>query len=736
MSYMTDYQRLQRQITYLKEKYACLLNNTCTECDDTTPTEMAQDNVFMVVNTSQVPSTNSVPNVNTVVAQINADPAFEVGEFNNVFFKVPFRVTAKNNIDFYYVIYKMIGLGKGTYGSGATSIGAENLLFDSTTYNVTVTSGTSGTLPAEVFDLETTQFATPHLAVNNSAATYVIDATKEFYFQIFNDPTNKNQIPVPTTPPYYLYLWTGAVTGATGTFGNGGTSVVAGDFQLIDTSATETAEAKGITVRTIDIGAVIGGNAAIPNDDISKAVNRSFKGNILIQDHEIVKFGAVRKKFATKLGSTTQEVTFTYEKYDWRSGLAVINSDSVLTDFDLEYSGPVIATFDTGVDNEPEAHVILNSDIDAPQDALNASTVDFTTDKTNRKDFFIVYSPEKNDNVFKVYEFIGADATYGASNPVAILGDFSEVTQLTEEEKVEAITKTSQLFNDGDGVNPYLTTAGAGMLASTYDPTAVNGDAFLMSNMAETATRLVLTDIERAAIITNSAKVTYPTADSDKVAFISVTQAVDLDTMESNITTNNAKNSYPGADSTKVGFISVTQAVNLDTMESDIALNNAKLTYPAGDATKMGHISVTQAVDLDAMEAVVQVIKEATVTITAAELKDLLATPKEIIPAQGANTVVKLLAITGFLDYGTTAFDFTENLEFNYETSGIQIMVGTFADWNGTADQYFDIDKTGPSGGLLSPNEGITLSVPTTDATTGDSDVKIVVLYAVQDFSI
>ena len=102
MSYMTDYQRLQAQITYLKQKYACLLNSTCTECDDTTPpTEMAQDNVFMVVNTSQVPSTDSVPNVNTVVAQINADPAFEVGEYNNVFFKVPFRVTAKNNIDFY-----------------------------------------------------------------------------------------------------------------------------------------------------------------------------------------------------------------------------------------------------------------------------------------------------------------------------------------------------------------------------------------------------------------------------------------------------------------------------------------------------------------------------------------------------------------------------------------------------------------------------------------------------------
>ncbi len=121
---------------------------------------------------------------------------------------------------------------------------------------------------------------------------------------------------------------------------------------------------------------------------------------------------------------------------------------------------------------------------------------------------------------------------------------------------------------------------------------------------------------------------------------ISVTQAVDLDTMESNISTNNSKNSYPSGDATKVGHISVTQAVDLDTMETNIASNStlsaanqivivsigtekegiknntlastlktnvdantAKNSYPSGDATKVGHISVTQAVDLDTMES-------------------------------------------------------------------------------------------------------------------------------------
>ena len=50
---------------------------------------------------------------------------------------------------------------------------------------------------------------------------------------------------------------------------------------------------------------------------------------------------------------------------------------------------------------------------------------------------------------------------------------------------------------------------------------------------------------------------------------------------------NTAKNSYPSADATKVGFISVTQAVNLDTMESNIATNNAKVS----NATHTGEVT-------------------------------------------------------------------------------------------------------------------------------------------------
>ena len=63
---------------------------------------------------------------------------------------------------------------------------------------------------------------------------------------------------------------------------------------------------------------------------------------------------------------------------------------------------------------------------------------------------------------------------------------------------------------------------------------------------------------------------------------------------KSAITANTAKVTYPAADSTKVGFISVTQAVDLDTMETDITANTAKVTNAThtGEVTGSGVLTV------------------------------------------------------------------------------------------------------------------------------------------------
>lgn len=141
-----------------------------------------------------------------------------------------------------------------------------------------------------------------------------------------------------------------------------------------------------------------------------------------------------------------------------------------------------------------------------------------------------------------------------------------------------------------DGVKikvPFSALAGDGtgdMLAATYDPTNVAGDAFDMANMVEAADAKVLTAAERT-----------------KLGHISVTQAVDLDTIESN----------SNASKTKTDHITVTQAVDLDAIETRVnALDAAVIlkgtwdasagTFPGSGSAQAGEswiVSVTGTVD-------------------------------------------------------------------------------------------------------------------------------------------
>ena len=56
------------------------------------------------------------------------------------------------------------------------------------------------------------------------------------------------------------------------------------------------------------------------------------------------------------------------------------------------------------------------------------------------------------------------------------------------------------------------------------------------------------------------------------------------------VAANTLKNTYPSADATKVGYITVTQAVDLDTLESNVATNNAKISFDSTSSTKLAGI--------------------------------------------------------------------------------------------------------------------------------------------------
>lgn len=195
-------------------------------------------------------------------------------------------------------------------------------------------------------------------------------------------------------------------------------------------------------------------------------------------------------------------------------------------------------------------------------------------------------------------------------------------------------------------------TAGTNVTVTEVDGTvtiASTGGASGVTSV-NTQTGDVVLDTDDISEGTNK----YTTAANlTKLGNISVSQAVDLDTMESDIATNNskvgistqqaadivtnnAKVSYPSTDSTKVGFISVTQSVNLDTIESDVATNNAKVG-----------ITAQQTSDI--------LTNNAKVGITTQQANDITANNAKVSMVLGTTAGTALEGDTELLQLGTTS---------------------------------------------------------------------------------
>ena len=127
-----------------------------------------------------------------------------------------------------------------------------------------------------------------------------------------------------------------------------------------------------------------------------------------------------------------------------------------------------------------------------------------------------------------------------------------------------------------------------------YTASPTNG---IVTSSDGTDATLTLADITNAGLLAP--------ADFTKVGHITVTQAVDLDTIESDTATNNAKvtNVDTNLDYTASptnGIVTSSDGTDATLTLADIT--NAGLLTPA-DFTKIGHITVTQAVDLDTIES-------------------------------------------------------------------------------------------------------------------------------------
>lgn len=145
--------------------------------------------------------------------------------------------------------------------------------------------------------------------------------------------------------------------------------------------------------------------------------------------------------------------------------------------------------------------------------------------------------------------------------------------------------------NAGVSLNDYTTAEKNKLSGIATGATANSSDAALLNRSNHTGTQLASTisDLQTAitnntAVLANTAKNSYPTGDAAKVGFITITQAVNLDTIESDTVANNAKvsNATHTGDVTGSTALTITDNIVSNAKLSDMAVNTIKGRITAG----------------------------------------------------------------------------------------------------------------------------------------------------------
>lgn len=191
---------------------------------------------------------------------------------------------------------------------------------------------------------------------------------------------------------------------------------------------------------------------------------------------------------------------------------------------------------------------------------------------------------------------------------------------------------------------PQGLTGADGVTSVNDDPYGVSWDG----DTTQAPSRNVMYDKIQSmdsAIVSNTAKNSYPTVDANKVGFISVTQPVDLDQIESDTVTNNAKVSADGSvtshsDVTDAGSGQIITTAERNTLNSALQTVSSDSTL-TGDGTGGSPLSVTlpevtdYATSIDPVQdaAVTQVIVDnnrgCIITTTATSNSQSIATPTD-----------------------------------------------------------------------------------------------------------
>lgn len=192
------------------------------------------------------------------------------------------------------------------------------------------------------------------------------------------------------------------------------------------------------------------------------------------------------------------------------------------------------------------------------------------------------------------------------------------VTSVNGQNGIVSLTTT----NIPEGTSLYYTdvrvSANNDVAANTAKATNVDTN-LAFANRTTTQFDITASDGSDAIVTSATALLAgaMPSADKVKIDYITVTGAVDLDSLSSSTHTHanqaildGTAASFLTAQETKINFISITGAVDLDALNTNSHTHTNKATLDATTAsfliaqsTKVNYISVTQAVDLDTMES-------------------------------------------------------------------------------------------------------------------------------------
>lgn len=146
-----------------------------------------------------------------------------------------------------------------------------------------------------------------------------------------------------------------------------------------------------------------------------------------------------------------------------------------------------------------------------------------------------------------------------------------------------------------------------------------------------------------------------------------------------------------------------------------------------------------------ALEAAESAIKFVDVTVTAAQMLALNATPKQLVAAPGAGLALVFEGAVVFLDYGTAAYAGIasgEDLAVKYtDSSGLQVAsceTDPFLTATADATRYIHPYKAASGNSAITPleNAALVLHMLSGEITTGDSPVKLRVYYRTIPFTL